>query len=174
MRRMMTSQRGFSLIEAMIAFGILAVGMMAVGSMITTSMRFDKQAIGKREAYNLAMDKFEELKGNYIMTVLSADPATIEEDVEQWVGGGGTDATKKKRLTPFRRRTVFVTPCVRCVAGIGTGQNAIAYEVKITVGWGESASCTKTNPAACPNSTVFSNYIFVRRSDTPACTNPCP
>lgn len=166
MRRMITSQRGFSLIEAMIAFGILAVGMMAVGSMITTSMRFDKQAMGKREAYNLAMDKFEELKSYYSRTVQSSAPGAIEENVEQWVGGGGADATKKKRLTGFRRKSEFTA--VSCVTGIGTGENAVTYQVNITVGWGDSATCTKTNPKACPDSTVFSNYIFVRT------TSACP
>jgi len=172
MRRLITSQRGFSLVEAMVAFGILAVGMMAVGTMITTSMQFEKRSIGKREAYSLAMEKFEELKGDYVET-LGPSVAAIEEDVEQWVGD-------TRRVTGFRRKSEFQSAdaptacCVRCEQ-VAAAVWACAYKVKITVGWGDTAACTKSDPSQCPNRSVFINYVVIRKADStcPVVAN-CP
>lgn len=152
MRRLITSQRGFSIIEAMVAFGILAVGMMAVASMITTSMQFDRRSISKRDAFNVAMEKFEEIKGDYIATSGSVlDP--IEEDV-----AGG-----------FHRKSEFVG-CLRCEqVEASVPIYLCAWKVKITVGWGDAADCTKADPGKCPNKSEFTNYVVIRKTN-----NTCP
>lgn len=55
------SNEGFTLIETMIAMGILAVGLLAVASMQITAMQGNRAARIQTEAVALAAEKLEEL-----------------------------------------------------------------------------------------------------------------
>jgi type IV pilus assembly protein PilV len=63
-RRSPASQRqekGFTLLEVMIALFILAFGLLAIATMQATAIKSNSQAMGLTEAANLAQDRMEKL-----------------------------------------------------------------------------------------------------------------
>ncbi len=62
MRHTIRTEAGFSLVEVMVAFGILGIGMLAVGSMFIASMKSDQANLSQRNGYFLASRVNEELK----------------------------------------------------------------------------------------------------------------
>ena len=59
--RKMHNQKGFTLIEVMIAMVILGFGLLAVGSLQTRNMAYNSTSKRQTEGYNWAMDKIERL-----------------------------------------------------------------------------------------------------------------
>lgn len=56
------NQKGFTLVEVMIAVGIFAIGILAIGIMQITALRSNSSARGLTEAMGVAQAKMEELK----------------------------------------------------------------------------------------------------------------
>ena len=73
------SQRGFSLIEVMVAFAILSVGMAGVAAMLLTSMQSDQYSIEMRDGDMVALRQVEYLKA------LAAD-AGISSGISSYMG----------------------------------------------------------------------------------------
>ena len=59
------SEKGFSLLEVVVAMLILSIGMLGVGTMITTSFNNDRYNQRVRNADYLATGKVEELRGTF-------------------------------------------------------------------------------------------------------------
>jgi type II secretory pathway pseudopilin PulG len=55
-------EKGFTILEAMVAFLILSVGMLGVGTLLTTSMSLDRRSTQERNAQYMAIDKIEYLR----------------------------------------------------------------------------------------------------------------
>jgi prepilin-type N-terminal cleavage/methylation domain-containing protein len=58
----LTNDRGFTLLEVMIALIVAAIGFLGIAGMITTSIRGNDFSARLTEATNLAQDKIEEMK----------------------------------------------------------------------------------------------------------------
>jgi prepilin-type N-terminal cleavage/methylation domain-containing protein len=58
------SDKGFSLVEAMVAFAVLAIGMAGVATMLIMSMQSDQQSAELRDGEHIAMRIIEELKAD--------------------------------------------------------------------------------------------------------------
>ncbi len=156
MIRAIRSERGFSLIESMVAFGILAVGMMAVATMITSSMRFDRQSMGKRDGVEIAMRLIEDLRSEAADTDPTATNPGTKDASDAGYGW----------LGQYYLRWDFY--------GTDEGGNTFdrtlpppstnwTYRVVATVGWGGGAGCSKGSPQNCAYKTQVTNYIIVKK-----------
>lgn len=59
-----TSQKGFTLVEAMVALVVLAVGMLGIAGLYVTSLRSGGGAIYRMQAVNLASDLADRIRSN--------------------------------------------------------------------------------------------------------------
>lgn len=80
----MNKQRGFSMIEALIALLILAIGLLGMASLMMTSMKSNQSAAMRNQASWLAYDIIERMRLNsdlatnfdsYVTTAATAAPA---------------------------------------------------------------------------------------------------
>ncbi|MGB3221283.1 MAG: prepilin-type N-terminal cleavage/methylation domain-containing protein [Desulforhopalus sp.] len=75
------NQKGFTLIEVMIAMVILGFGLLAVGSLQTKNMALNSSSKRQTEGYNFAMDKIERLLTESIdvgdLTVTGSSPTSV-------------------------------------------------------------------------------------------------
>ena len=87
--KVFSSDKGFTIIETMVAIAILAVGTLGVGSMLMISFSSGRFAAETRRAESLAMQRLEELKatqgtlaaGSYFSTT---DYSTANPPQPRW------------------------------------------------------------------------------------------
>lgn len=127
------SEKGFSLVEVMVAFTILVVGMAGVGTLLLTSMKSDQYSVQMRDGDFLALEKIEELKGE------AADTDILTQYGSQYQDHDG-------RHFSYRWRIVGNSPT--------TGMD----QVDVTVGWGGD-NC-RGNPDDCTYKTRITNFII--------------
>ena len=77
------NDRGFSIIEVMIAISILSIGILALASMQVAAMRGNSFAVGVTEGSTWALDQIEKL-----MSLPWTDPSLLDADLD---GAGGLD-----------------------------------------------------------------------------------
>jgi prepilin-type N-terminal cleavage/methylation domain-containing protein len=86
-----TSEKGFTIIEVLIALAVFAIGILAVTAMQIKAIQSNSSASGLTEATTLAQDKVENL------TALDYDDASLDDtdgdDGGPGVGGGLDDKT---------------------------------------------------------------------------------
>ena len=122
-----TGNKGFTLIEVLVAMAIFAIGVLAVASMQYWSVRNTSSGNIMTLAANLARSQMETLKSVPDISVLAngADPDTIDAD-----GNPGG---------PFTRAWVVTDPL---------GANSGTRQIEVTVGWsryGQSRSVVLTS-----------------------------
>jgi len=131
-------QQGFSLIEVMVAFGILAIGMAGVAAMLLTSMQSDQYSIEMRDGDVVAMRQIEYLKSQAADTAISSGVSSYLGYYYQWSLTTGT--------------------------GIGTDLPTGINQLAITVGWGGSkidgCTCNALDILCCRFTSKIVNFIF--------------
>lgn len=123
------SEKGFSLLEVIVAMLILSIGMLGVGTMILTSFNNDRYNQRARNAEYMAVSKIEEMRG------LSA--AKIAQGDKLSEADSGTDESSDG---PFVRMWSVLAP------------EADAPEVRrvtVVVGWPKDSRCTKEALGGC-------------------------
>ena len=70
------TQRGFTLLEVLVAMAILAIGLLGLASLQTTAMQFTSSAYLRSQAANLAYDMVDRMRVNR-QAVLSGDYADV-------------------------------------------------------------------------------------------------
>jgi type IV pilus assembly protein PilV len=76
-------QRGFNLVEVLVALVILAVGLLGIAALYLDSLRAGRTAIYRTQAVNLAADMGDRIRSNrnavagYATTFTTAAPATV-------------------------------------------------------------------------------------------------
>jgi prepilin-type N-terminal cleavage/methylation domain-containing protein len=73
--------KGFTLLEILIAIAILSFGLLAVATMQTTAIKGNSQAIGITEGVTLAQDKAEELMGQAYANLVDTDNDGTNQDI---------------------------------------------------------------------------------------------
>lgn len=85
-------QRGFSLVEALVALVVLSVGLLGVAALYTWSLRDSRTALLRSEAVNLASDMADRIRANRV--------AGPEYDEGAAGAGAITDACSAGGCTP--------------------------------------------------------------------------
>jgi len=114
--RLSASQRGFTLLEVLIALVILSLGLLALASLTTTVIRNNSFSDDFTTATALAQDKLEELVNTSFGSMTSSSD-TVNQD--------GTAGSKYSRTWT-----------------IGTGTNS--KTIQVDVGWTSNLGISKT------------------------------
>jgi Tfp pilus assembly protein PilV len=137
---MIGSQKGFSLLEAMVAFGILAIGMAGVATMLIMSMRSDQYSAELRDGEQVAMRVVEQLK---------ADASREDTDIARFGSWIGSDLyTRTGSLLGYSYLMSLTTNYP--YSGLD--------RLDIQVGWG-GENCTKDTFGDCKYTTRVINFI---------------
>ncbi|MDQ7784216.1 MAG: prepilin-type N-terminal cleavage/methylation domain-containing protein [Desulfomonilaceae bacterium] len=123
------SERGFSLLEVIVAMLILSIGMLGVGTMILTSFNNDRYNQRVRNAEYLAVSKVEELRA------LSA--TRIAQGTKLTEADGGNDEPTDG---PYARLWTVHGP---------EADSPEVRRVSVTVGWPRDGRCTKDALHGC-------------------------
>jgi type IV pilus modification protein PilV len=101
MYKKLKEDRGFTLLEVIIAISILTFGILAVGAMQGAALRGNNFAYGRTSASTLAQDALEDLMAERYADMVDGsrevDNYTISWDVEEI--GAGTEAYKTITIT---------------------------------------------------------------------------
>ncbi len=132
-----SGKKGFSLIELMVAIGILSIGMAAVSSMIYQTFQSERHSAKQRRAHIVATQIVERFKGGNPPTSPPTTPAKLPEDGDGVIVGGelvwqdlsATDGT------------FFCRWNTKKFSGFKT--------IDVLVGWG-STNCSRTSVDTCP------------------------
>ncbi len=141
MTSMMRSEKGFSLVEAMVAFGILAIGMAGVATMLLMSMQSDQQTAEFRDGELVAMRVIEELK---------ADASRENMDITH--GGGQWLSNNLYTQTSSLLGYAFIWSLTTNYPFSGLDR------LDMQVGWG-GENCTKDTFGQCKYKTRMINFI---------------
>lgn len=123
----MRTQRGFTLIELMVALTVLIIGLLGVMGIVTVSMRNSSFSRHGTEATVLAEDKIEELRTAPLAV------GTVTETTLDMTGAVNTDVSKGI----FTRTTN--------IALVNGGDAGSVYEIEVVVSWQEIAEATARN-----------------------------
>ncbi len=151
--RLRSSQRGFSLIEIMVAVFVLSIGLLGMAALMATSLRNSQSAAYRSQAINLAYDALEMMRANKVNTrayrrnVYSSPtascagaevPFTYNETSDLFTQDRNYWARKLCRTLPNGRGRVLVG-----------GTIATGYTATINVCWSDNRSAADAD-AACP------------------------
>lgn len=135
MRQAGRRQRGFSLVEAMVALVVLAVGMLGIAGLYVTTLRSGGGAIYRMQAVNLATDLADRIRVNRGANVAYQGAAANNN----CYGAGAVDCTPAQMaandLLVWQAQVAAILPG-------GNGTVAVAglvapYTYTITIGWTE-------------------------------------
>jgi len=167
-----SDDKGFTVVEAMVAMTILTVGVLAVGTMLRVSMYYDTSSNQARIGNAVAQEIIEELKGDI------ASSSLIQMSVDNIAGVRLTDPKFVYGTTYINDVSHGCPSGVNCVQQIGvygempykwqlndrpdpasnpTGQTwANTWRLQVTVGWGD---CTGTDPSTCTYTTQITSFL---------------
>ncbi len=133
------SDKGFTIIETMVAIAILAVGMLAVGTMLNSAMYYDNYNSRTRRAESLALQQIETLKA-------------------QNTGVGGTPLPAGS--TGSAADAVFAYQwSVSNYQWLDLLQNSGLMQLDVTVGWPVGGACSSSTPGSCTNTFSVTTYF---------------
>ncbi len=134
--KVFTSDKGFTIIETMVAIAILAVGTLGVASMLMIHFSSDGYAARTRRAESLCLQKLEELKAQKILVT---DPLT------QRLLCGPVICLQVGRVE------LQVVGHERTNSGL--------RQLDVTVGWPLGGACTSATPESCKNRFAVTTYF---------------
>ena len=129
--KVFSSDKGFTIIETMVAMAILAVGTLGVASLLMIHFSSDGYAARTRRAESLCMQKLEELKAQ--KTALTSGSSADQSFVYKW------DVSNYQWLD--------------------TSANSGLNQIDVTVGWPVGGACTSSTPGNCTNKFAVSTYF---------------
>jgi prepilin-type N-terminal cleavage/methylation domain-containing protein len=129
--KVFSSDKGFTIIETMVAIAILAVGTLGVASMLLIHFSSDGYAARTRRAESLCLQKVEELKAQ--KTTLTSGSSSDQSFAYKW------DVSNYQWLD--------------------TSQNSGLRQLDVTVGWPLGGACTASTPESCKNRFAVTTYF---------------
>jgi prepilin-type N-terminal cleavage/methylation domain-containing protein len=133
--KVFSSDKGFTIIETMVAIAILAVGTLGVASMLAMNFSSDKYASQTRRAESLGMQRLEELKvqNTRILPVVNGT-AEDQTYVYSW------------NVSDYR----WAGPSPR---------NSGLRQLDLTVGWPVGGACRAVTPQSCKNKSTVTTFF---------------
>ncbi len=130
-----SSEKGFTIIETMVAIVILGVGMLAVGTMLLTSMSADKVSAQTKSAESVALQKIEDLKTQATSFPLSTTTYSSADSIYayKWI--------------------------VSNYLWLDTKQKSGLKQLDITLGWPVGGLCSSTTPENCQRTFSVTTYF---------------
>jgi prepilin-type N-terminal cleavage/methylation domain-containing protein len=125
------SEKGFTIVETMVAVAILAMGILGVGSMLVASMSADKVSARTRSAEAVGLQKVEDLK----------------TQTSGLTNGSAADATYAYKWS------------VSNYQWLDTKQNSGMKQLDVTVGWPVGGLCTSNTPENCNRKFSVTTYF---------------
>ncbi len=125
------SDKGFTIIETMVAIAILAVGTLGVASMLMIHFSSDGYAARTRRAESVCMQKLEELKAQ--KTTLTSGSTADQTYAYKW------DVSNYQWLD--------------------TSANSGLSQIDVTIGWPLGGACTSSTPNQCTNKFAVTTYF---------------
>jgi type IV pilus modification protein PilV len=145
MKKTSLSDKGFTILEVLVAISLLSVGILAVGSLMGTSIKTSSYSQALTQANNLAQERLERLHSivynNLQVTDTTAAPTDLQRNCSQ------TDATASRPVytcTPTQGITIgnrnftwLYTVIYIDVDGSGTANPGVdgLKRIDVTVSW---------------------------------------
>lgn len=159
------SNKGFSLIELMVALTILTVGMAAIGTMLISAFWHDRKNSEDRTAESILRRVAEGFAaGNPEALPLSSPPTGTGSAVVR----GRTEKVVNSQKTydiAFITNVADVAPgnyyCSWTASVFKTTAAGTVNRIDIVVGWGKPQTgvpCDRSSPGTCPHRIRLTNY----------------
>ncbi len=134
------SDKGFTIVETMVALAVLSLGILGVGTMLATSLSADRLTAETKNAEAVGLQKIEDLKSQKTSVT---DPLT---------SGSGADATYAYKWS------------VSNYQWLDTKQNSGSIQLDVTVGWPiddkyNVGLCTSSTVEQCPHTFSVTTYF---------------
>ncbi len=129
------SNKGFTIIETMVALAILSLGILGVGTMLSHSLNADKLTAQTKNAEAVCLQKIEDLKAQ---TTSATNPLT---------SGSAADANYAYKWT------------VSNYQWLDTKQNSGSIQLDVTVGWPLGGSCSSATAEQCDRRFSVTTYF---------------
>jgi prepilin-type N-terminal cleavage/methylation domain-containing protein len=126
------SEKGFTIIETMVAVAILAMGILGVGSMLVASMSADKLTARTRSAEAMGIQKIEDLK---------------TQAASGLANGSAEDSTYAYKWS------------VSNYQWLDTKQNSGMKQLDVTIGWPVGGLCSSSTPEQCTRKFSVTTYF---------------
>lgn len=130
------SDKGFTIIETMVAIAILAVGTLGVGTMLHNAMFYDKYNGRTRRAESLVLQKIEDLKAQ------NTGPLGTP-----MISGSTADATFAYKWS------------VSNYQWLDLKTNSGLTQLDVTAGWPVGGACSSSTPEQCTNTFSVTTYF---------------
>jgi prepilin-type N-terminal cleavage/methylation domain-containing protein len=138
--KVFSTDKGFTIIETMVAIAILAVGILGVGTMLMLSFSSGRFATETRRAESMGTQKLEELRAqNTRITPMTSGNAEDQAYVYRWV-----------------------VAAHRWTGPGGTSTPSSLSQLDVTVGWPRGPAfpaCTGANPENCKYRTAVTTFF---------------
>ena len=137
-------QRGFTIVEALVALVILAVGMLGIASLYVTTLRASGSAASRMQAINLASDLGDRIRAN--RTAEAAYAGAAAADATTCVGATANcdDATRAAHDL-FVWQDAIQAAFPGAPAGtvtVNTATNPTTYQIQVS--WVEAGNLTQS------------------------------
>lgn len=141
------AQRGFTIVEALVALVVLAVGMLGIASLYVTTLRASGSATSRMHAINLASDLGDRIRANRTAEAAYAGAAAGTLDTCIGTGVTCTDAQMAAHdLAVWQRAIQDAFPGAPAgVVTVDTAANPTTYRIQVS--WleaGETAANAQT------------------------------
>lgn len=137
------AQRGFTIVEALVALVVLAVGMLGIASLYVTTLRASGSAISRMHAINLASDLADRIRANRTAEAAYGGAAAADDTT---CGAGATcTATEMAAHDLFVWQAAIQQALLGAPAGtvtVDTGTNPTTYQIRVS--WVESGGTEAT------------------------------
>jgi type IV pilus assembly protein PilV len=140
--RVASRQRGFTMIEAMVALVVLSVGMLGIAGLYVSTLRAGGGAIYRMQAVNLASDLGDRIRANRTANLAYAGAAANNN----CYGAGAVNCTPAlmaaNDLLVWQQQIAAILPGGAGVVAVNGA--AVPYSYQITISWTETGGITST------------------------------
>ena len=138
----MKRERGFTLVEAMVALVVLAVGMLGIAGLYVTTLRSGGGAIYRMQAVNLATDLGDRIRANRTANVAYAGAAANNNCYGAGAVNCGPAAMAGNDLFVWQQQVAAILPGGNGVVAVNGA--AVPFTYVITINWTESGGAASS------------------------------